>query len=223
MSKPVLYYAKLSPPARAVLLTAKAIDLELELKPINLMKGEHLTPEFIKINPQHTIPTLVDGDAVVYDSHAICAYLVEKYAKDDQLYPKDLVKRALVDARLHFDSGHLFARLRFLYEPILYYGSTDCSMDKIAYIQKCYEIMEQFLKTEPYLCGDVMTIGDFCCLATVTSVNEVAPIDEFKFPNVLAWLTRMAELPYYMETNEEGAEELKNLFKEKLAENRGAK
>ncbi|TMW54601.1 hypothetical protein DOY81_000395, partial [Sarcophaga bullata] len=223
MTKPILFMATLSPPSRAVMLTAKEIGLELEYKPINLLKGEHLTPEFIKMNPQHTIPTLVDGDAVVYDSHAICSYLVEKYAKNDQLYPKDLRKRAEVDARLHFDSGHLFARLRFLYEPILYYGSTDCSVDKIAYIQKCWEIMEQFLKDHPYVCGDQLTIADFCCVATITSVNEVAPIDEFKFPKLLAWIKRLAELPYYKDTNEEGAEELKAIFREKLAENRGAK
>ncbi|XP_013108646.1 glutathione S-transferase 1 [Stomoxys calcitrans] len=223
MAKPILYMATLSPPSRAVMLTAKALDLDLEYKHINLLKGEHLTPEFIKMNPQHTIPTLVDGEAVLYDSHAICAYLVEKYGKEDTLYPKDLLQRAQVDARLHFDSGHLFARLRFLYEPILYFGSTDCSIDKIAYIQKCWEIMESFLKDHPYLCGDNMTIADMCCVATITSVNDVAPIDEFKFPKFLAWLKRMAELPYYKDTNEEGAEELKRIFKEKLAENRGAK
>ncbi|XP_068145485.1 glutathione S-transferase 1 [Drosophila tropicalis] len=222
MSKPILYYATLSPPSRAVLLTAKAIGLELELRPINLIKGEHLTPEFIKMNPQHTIPTLLDGDDTLIDSHAICAYLVEKYGKDQQqLYPKDLVKRANVDARLHLDSGHLFARLRFLYEPILYHGSTDCSIDKIAYIQKCYEILENFLKDQPYLCGNELTIADFCCAATITSVNDAAPIDEFKFPKVLAWLKLLAQLPYYKEINETGAEELKTIFKDKLAANRG--
>ncbi|XP_030378077.1 glutathione S-transferase 1 [Scaptodrosophila lebanonensis] len=222
MTKPVLYYATLSPPSRAVLLTAKAIGLELELRSINLLKGEHLTPEFVKLNPQHTIPTLSDGDATIIDSHAICAYLVEKYGKEHEtLYPKDLVKRANVDARLHLDSGHLFARLRFLYEPILYFGSTDCSIDKIAYIQKCYEILENFLKDQSYLCGNELTIADFCCVATITSVNDVAPIDEFKFPKLLAWLQRLAELPYYKETNQEGAEELKAIFKAKLAENRG--
>jgi len=220
MSKPILLYNTLSPPSRAVLLTAKEIGLELELKSVDLLKGEHLTEEFIKMNPQHTIPTLDDGGIIIYDSHAICSYLVEKYAKDDKLYPKDLVKRANVDARLHFDCGHLFARLRFLYEPILYFGSTDCSIDKIAYIQKCYEILENFLKESPYLCGEDLTIADFCCIATITSVNDVARIDEYKFPKVLAWMKRLAELPYYQSTNAEGAEELKQLFKEKLAANR---
>lgn len=175
----------------------------------------------MKLNPQHTIPTLIDGDVTITDSHAICAYLVGKYGADhESLYPKDLVKRANVDARLHLDSGHLFARLRFLYEPVLYYGSSDCSIDKIAYIQKCYEIVEGFLKDQEYLCGNELTIGDFCCVATITSVNDVAPIDEFKFPKLNAWLKKLAELPYYKEINEEGAKELKDLFKTKLAENR---
>uniref|UniRef100_A0A0K8TQ48 Putative glutathione s-transferase n=1 Tax=Tabanus bromius TaxID=304241 RepID=A0A0K8TQ48_TABBR len=220
MPKPILYYAKLSPPSRAVMLTAKEIGVDLELKAINLIKGEHLTPEFIKINPQHTIPTLDDNGIIVYDSHAICSYLVEKYAKSDKLYPKDLVKRAEVDARMHYDSGFLFARLRFLYEPILYHGSTDCSIDKIAYIQKTYDTMEAFLKDSQYLCGQDLTIADFCCIATISSMDDVAPIDPTKYPKLLAWMKRLSGLPYYSSLNEEGAVELKELFKAKLAENR---
>ncbi|XP_053966793.1 glutathione S-transferase 1 [Anastrepha ludens] len=220
MSKLVLYYATLSPPSRAVLLTAKLLNLELELRSISLLKGEHLTEEFIKINPQHTIPTLIDDGNVIYDSHAICGYLVDKYGNDDKLYPKDLVKRAQVNARLHFDSGHLFARLRFLYEPILYFGSTDCSMDKIAYIQKTYEIMEEMLKEHPYVCGDELTIADLCCVATITSVDEVAPIDEFKFAKLRAWMKRLSELPDYQKINQDGADELKKIFKDILDENR---
>jgi glutathione S-transferase len=49
-----------------------------------------------------------------FSSHAICTYLITKYAKDDTLYPTDPYRRAQVDQALHFDSGVLFARLRFL-------------------------------------------------------------------------------------------------------------
>lgn len=44
-----LYYSELSPPSRAVLLTAKALGLELDLKEINLAAGEHLKPAFLKV------------------------------------------------------------------------------------------------------------------------------------------------------------------------------
>lgn len=63
------------------------------------------------MNSQHTVPTLQDGDFSVWDSHAINAYLVTKYGKNDSLYPKDPEKRAVVDQRLHFDSSVLFPRL----------------------------------------------------------------------------------------------------------------
>lgn len=61
-----------------------------------------------QINPQHTVPTLDDDGYILWDSHAINTYLVEKYGKDDSLYPKDLKKRGRVDQRLHFNSGVLF-------------------------------------------------------------------------------------------------------------------
>lgn len=49
-----------------------------------------------------------DDGFVIWDSHAINAYLVGKYGKDDSLYSKDLKKRAVIDQRLHFDSNVLF-------------------------------------------------------------------------------------------------------------------
>lgn len=50
-----------------------------------------------KINPLHTVPTIVDGDYVLSESHAIVTYLADKYGKDDWLYPKDLEKRGIVN------------------------------------------------------------------------------------------------------------------------------
>lgn len=49
-SNPILYYTfDLSPPSRAVVLTAKALHIDLDLRNINLMKGEQLTSEFLKV------------------------------------------------------------------------------------------------------------------------------------------------------------------------------
>ncbi len=62
----------------------------------------------LKINPQRTVPFIVDNGhngVTIIDSHAIAVYLCENYAKDDQLYPKDSVKRAHINAGLHFDTG----------------------------------------------------------------------------------------------------------------------
>merc|ERR1712071_228279 len=55
-----LYHMDASAPCRSVRLTAKMLGVELNLKVLNLMAGEQMAPEFIKINPQHNIPTMVD-------------------------------------------------------------------------------------------------------------------------------------------------------------------
>jgi glutathione S-transferase len=46
----------------------------------------------------------------MYHSHAILGYLVNQYGKDDSLYSKEPKKRAVIDQRLHFDTGVLFPR-----------------------------------------------------------------------------------------------------------------
>jgi len=220
MSKITLYTIPLSPPGRAVQLTAKALGLDVEIKIVNLIAGDHLTPEFLKLNPQHTIPTLVDGDTVLWDSHAIIIYLVSKYGKkNDPLYPDDLVTRAKIQQHLHFDSGVLFSRLRFLFEPILYYGSPDVPQDKVDYIYKAFDLLEAVLQNSPYLVGSNLTLADLSCITSVTSVNKIFPLSEEKYPKINAWIKRLGTLPYYQEINQAGADVLQQLYKDKLAEN----
>lgn len=110
-----LYYMDASAPCRSVMMTAKMIGVELNLKPLNLMAGEHMKPEFIAINPQHNIPTISDDDLHLNESRAICTYLVNQYGKDDTLYPKDPKVRAVVDQRLYFDMGVFYHRFGEVY------------------------------------------------------------------------------------------------------------
>jgi glutathione S-transferase len=44
-----LYYIPQSAPCRAVLLTANAVGVELNVKHLDLFKGEHMTPQFLKV------------------------------------------------------------------------------------------------------------------------------------------------------------------------------
>lgn len=160
------------------------------------------------MNPQHTIPFLDDNGVQIADSHAICAYLSDKYGETDRLYPKDLAKRALVDSRLHFNSGHVFARMRFIYEPILYEKSPEMSEERIEYAQRVWDILERFLADSPYVCGDEMTIADFCLVATVASMTETAPMDPEKHSKIIEWIDRMSQLSYYEELNGSGGRDL---------------
>lgn len=162
---------------------------------------------------------LDDNGILIADSHAICAYMSEKYGKNDRLYPKNLANRAMVDARLHFDSGHLFARLRFLFEPILYFKSKEMPGDRIQSIQMAWDILERFLENSAFVCGDAMTIADFCLVATASSICDIVPLDAVKHSNIIKWMDRMSKLPYYEEINGARAKTLQDFVRDTLTKN----
>ncbi|CAG2170269.1 unnamed protein product, partial [Oppiella nova] len=97
-----------SPPSRAVLMVAKHLNIAVNIKHVDLTKGEQLKPEFLELNPSHTIPVLVDDDLTLWESRAIMAYLCNQYAPDTQLYPHDSQQRAVIDKWLQFDLGSLY-------------------------------------------------------------------------------------------------------------------
>ena len=57
----------LSAPCRSGMLTAKAVGVDLNMKSIDLFAGDQNKPEFVAINPQHCVPTLVDGDFTLWE------------------------------------------------------------------------------------------------------------------------------------------------------------
>jgi GST-like protein len=71
---------------------------EYAVQPLDMMKGEHLQPAFLSINPVGKIPAIIDHDGAggetvtVFETLAIALYLCDKTGK---LMPKDLAKRAL--------------------------------------------------------------------------------------------------------------------------------
>uniref|UniRef100_A0A803PIR7 glutathione transferase n=2 Tax=Cannabis sativa TaxID=3483 RepID=A0A803PIR7_CANSA len=75
-----------------IALNLKGINYEY--KAVDLMKGEHRTPEFLKLNPIGFVPVLEDEDIVISDSFAILLYLDEKYPHHP-LLPSDLKKKAI--------------------------------------------------------------------------------------------------------------------------------
>ncbi|KAF5290822.1 hypothetical protein FQA39_LY14584 [Lamprigera yunnana] len=188
---PKLYYIIGSPPVSSVYLTAAALQLELNSIPLNLLEGEHLTEDFLKINPQHTVPTLIDDDGtIIWDSHAINTYLISKYGKDDSLYPKDLVLRAKIDQRLHFDSGLAYPGVRRISEPILFFGKKTIAEDLKAKNVETYGFLETFLKDSKWMVGDNVTVADLCLIPSITSMNVLVPIDPNKFPKLIAYIER---------------------------------
>ncbi|KAH8407569.1 hypothetical protein KR222_007010 [Zaprionus bogoriensis] len=198
MGKLTLYGFDLSPPVRPVKLTLAALQLPYDYVVVNTLKKEQHSEEFLKKNPQHIIPMLEDDGACIWDSHAIIAYLVNKYGKDDSLYPKDPLKRAIVDQRLHFESSVVFADALKRANMAVFFSKV-LPKDRVDAIQEAYRLLEIFLKDYDYAAGDQLTIADFSLIAPISSLTAYSEIDPVKYPRISAWIKRMEELPYYSE------------------------
>lgn len=206
----------MSPPCRAVLMTAKALNVDIELEEVNVYGKDPLDEKFLQINPLQTVPVLVDNEFSICDSHAIAGYLVSQYGPDDSLYPKDPKLRAMIDQKLHFDSGILFPRVNAIIHSIVVENEKEISTDKISAITESYKFLDSFLRNKIYLTGDCMSIADFCCVTTISTATVIIPISTEKYPNLSTWYRNLKNLPYYEETNGNGLNKLDTLVELKL-------
>lgn len=92
-----LYHANHSTCSQKVRLCLAEKGLDFESKLVNLATNEHLTPEYLEINPNGVVPSLVHDGRAVLDSGVICEYLDEVFT-DTPLMPEDPVERAQVRA-----------------------------------------------------------------------------------------------------------------------------
>lgn len=170
-----------------------------------MYNNDHKSESYKRINPLGKVPALVDGDLCIWDSHAICIYLVEKYAKDDSLYPRDLIKRTKVNQLLFFEGTFLFQKMFEIMMPMYFGKIRNIPQEKINDMNLAYEIIEGFLKDgKKYLCGDDLTIADLSIWSTLLSVRFLVPIDDHKYPKLEKWLRRMKTRDTY-EINQNGA------------------
>ncbi|KAE8741840.1 hypothetical protein FOCC_FOCC012626 [Frankliniella occidentalis] len=210
----ILYGDEVSPPVRAVMLACKALGINYEFKKVSVMNGDHKKPEFIKINPLHTIPTVQDGDFIIYDSHAIVTYLADKVSSDSW-YPKDIKKRAIVTQRLHFDNSVLFTRLRHLLEPLAG-GATAYDPERTMKLVEALEFLARLIQEGGWLTGDKPTIADVCAAANVSSILAVLPPADVP-EKVAVWFKKCEkELPEFQTTNKPGNDALGNFVQSKL-------
>lgn len=169
MTKLILYFTYGSPPSRSCLLLLKHLGIEVEVKIVDLMVGEHKTEEYLKINTVGQVPVLVDGDMVLCESRAILAYIINSRKPGSSLYPSDPKKRALVDQRLYYDATNVFENLAAFVRPIIFGDAKKVSQESIDKITKVLTALEGYLEKSSYFAGDEMTIADISIWTSVTS------------------------------------------------------
>ena len=101
-----LFHSPFSQHARRVVSLMIEAGLEYQLRHVAMEKGEHLSPAYLAVNPNHQVPTLLDGDVTIHESNAILRYLCVKHALHDW-YPQDPAKRAAVEQWLDWNQCRL--------------------------------------------------------------------------------------------------------------------
>lgn len=79
--------------------------------------------------------------------------------------------------------------------------------------------MERFFDNSTYVCGDEITIADFCLIASVSSVNKIIQMDPDKHSKLIKWIELMSQLPYYEECNGKDTIDLQKAVIKKQKEN----
>jgi len=180
-----------SPQSRAfrTLWMLDELGLEYQNVEVDTQAGENRRPEFLALNPNGRVPTLVDGDIVVWESMAINLYLARRY--DRGLAPRGIREEAKA---LQWS----FWVVTEIEEALLVYGrntlflpeqARDASAEETsaAQLAKALGVLEAELAGLDHLLGERFSVADL----NVASVLFWAPLVEFDvsgFPRVCSWL-----------------------------------
>ena len=113
--------------SRRVVSLLEEAGIEYNNQFVNMMEGEHMSPEFLEINPNHQVPTLVDGELKIHESNAILRYLCEKYELTNW-YPKGLAERANVEQWLDWIQCRLSPSVVGIVFNTMFAGVSNCSI-----------------------------------------------------------------------------------------------
>jgi len=203
------YYHPASTASRPVLLFAAESGIDLELKLVDIFKGEHHQPAYTAINPNALVPMLEDGDFRLTESSAILKYLADKI--DSPLYPKGLQQRARVNERMDWFNtqlsrdycfGLVFAQLL----PHHKRRSDEAQGGTVQWGQERSKVWLQVLNDHilgpgrNYVCGDAITIADHFGAGLLT-LGEVIGCDFAAYPYVQGWLARIKALKSWKSVN----------------------
>ncbi len=190
-----LYRFPLSGHSHRAELLLSLLGLPVELIDVDLPKGAHKQPGFLKLNPFGQVPVLDDNGTVIADSNAILVYLARRYGGAAWL-PMDPVGEAAVQRWLSVAAGQIAfgpaaARLNTVF------GAKYNADEVIGRAHALLKIMDAQLSRTAFLLSGLPNIADVAGYTYIAHAPEgnVALTD---YPHVRAWLARIEALPGFV-------------------------
>jgi glutathione S-transferase len=186
-----LYY---NPRSRAVIAKwmLDECGADYDLVPIDLEKRQHKTPEFLKINPAGKLPTLVDGDASIFEGAAICLYLGDKFTKANLAPEIGAPERGRYLSLMVYSTSQL--------EPAM--GDTLLGAQWLPQrgwtdFETAKDVIEGELGDGPYLFGDWFTAADVM-IGSMFIWRRIFTGGKRDRPKLEAYVDRLLERPSAM-------------------------
>ncbi|KAJ4975101.1 hypothetical protein NE237_000207 [Protea cynaroides] len=152
---------------RKVLVCLIEKEVEFEIIPIDLLKGEQKNPEFLKLQPFGVVPVIQDGDYTLYESRAIMRYYSEKYkSQGTDLLGKTLEEKGLVEQWLETEGQNFHPPIYILIMRLVFHPKLGLPIDdKIVKeseekLEKVLDIYEERLSKSKYLAGNFFSLAD---------------------------------------------------------------
>jgi glutathione S-transferase len=194
-----VYWIKAQAPRR-VLALLKHLGADAELVEVDMMAGGLKDPPHIALNPNMKVPTLVDGDLVLWESSAIMAHLCIKYNSDmwPAHNPSEQVEvlRWLSWCDQHWSPAVAAFYFEHIVKPTFGIGPPDRSgfPARIPDLMKYAKVLDGHLDGRTHVACGRLTIADFqlASMATYWRKSEM-PLGSFR--NIVRWIDGLMCLP----------------------------
>ena len=174
-----------------VLWCCEELGLAYDRIDAGLQFGRNNEPEYLAMNPMGRIPTLVDGDFVLWESNSIIRYLAMQYAPESTLYPAEPKVRASADRWLDWSLSALQPAERPVFWGYVRTKAADRDMAQLAAavseVEKLWRVVDAHLKGRDYLEGNTFTLADLVIAAYARRWFGIAELVRPALPELERW------------------------------------
>ncbi len=184
-----------------VLWAAGELGLDFEREDIGGPFGGNDTPEYLALNPNGYVPTLIDGDYALWESNSIVRYLAATHGAGT-LWPTDPRIRGSAERWMDWQIATLSPTMVTVFRGLVRTPPQERDMAAIAAARdrtaRLFAMLDAALAGSDYVAGDAFTVGDIPVGIAAYRWYRL-DIEREDFPNLERWYRRLTDRPAYRE------------------------
>jgi glutathione S-transferase len=179
-----------------VLWCLRELDVPFEREDYGGAFGKTRDPQYLRLNPNATVPTLVDGDVVLWESNTILRYLCNRCGPTTW-YPFEPAVRAHVERWMDWQLGTLAQAFLPLYRALVREGRAVSELSAMhERAAALFTLLDGALEDRPFLGGTEPTLAEIA-LGPLVYRWFALSIERPHLPRLAAWHGRFAIRPAF--------------------------